>query len=121
MEKYKCDSIFKDPCYKGYICNKEAKYMVKLETEKEYIHPRCGTHAKKMDKVELYIKNKRNINKNEKKVKNKNNNDFIFNLEELLEYIESEKCKTDIPTEIQNLFNEIDKLNDDIISILRNR
>lgn len=101
-QEKKCNAIFKDPFFNGSICNKKAKYMIKIEGEENYIHPRCGTHSKKEDKIELYPKNKKNINdKNKEKVNDKN----IFNLDELLKYIEDED-------------NEIDRLNDNIEKLL---
>jgi flagellar hook-associated protein FlgK len=52
----------------GEICNKPTKYIIKLENEKEYIHPRCGMHLKNIDDTnkikldEFYQKNKKNDN-----------------------------------------------------------
>jgi hypothetical protein len=118
--KHKCNSILKDPFYKGSICNKEAKYMIKLKDEKDYIHPRCGTHSKKEDKIELYAKKKKNIiDKKQEKVNESDNNKNNFNLDELLKYIESDQYRKDIPQEIQDLFNDIDKLNNNIEKILK--
>lgn len=117
--KHKCNSILKDPFYKGSICNKEAKYMIRLKDEKKYINPRCGTHSKKEDKIELYAKKKNKIiDKNQEKV-NESNYENDFNLDELLKYIESDQFRKDIPQEIKNLFNEIDKLNNNIDKILK--
>lgn len=111
-----CDAIFKDPFFKGRKCGKKAKYIVKMEGENDYLHYRCGTHAKKEDKIELYNKKVKNTNKEEHKKKEENNFDF----NELLKYIESEKWKKEIPQEIQNLFNEIDNLNNNIEKITNN-
>lgn len=117
--EYRCDAILKDPYFKGSICNKKAIYKVKLENEKDYIHLRCGTHSRKMDKIELYVKNKKYIiDKKQEKENEFDNDENNFNLDELLKYIESNQYKKDIPQEIQDLFNEIDKLNNNLEHIL---
>lgn len=115
----RCDATFKDPFLKSSTCNKNAKYMVKLESDYDYIHPRCGIHSRKEDKIDLYPKKEKNIidnEKNEKKGDEKVIDDF--NLGDLLKYIESEKWKNEIPQEIKNLFNEIDNLNNNIEKII---
>lgn len=118
----KCDATFKDPFFKGKKCDKKAKYMIKLESNDDYIHPRCGTHSKRENKIELYPKkNNKNNNISEKKQEqingNEDKNGDVFNFNELLKYIENEEWKKKIPQEVQNLFDEIDKLNNNIYHI----
>lgn len=50
------------------ICNKPTKYIIRLENEEEYNHPRCGIHSRNIDdknKIkfdEFMKKNKDNYN-----------------------------------------------------------
>lgn len=112
-----CDAVLKDPFFNNSICGSPAKWKVKLEMEKDYLHYRCGRHSKNLDRVSLYDKkiNKIDININ----KNVNNKEKYedkdkFDLNELIKYIESGQYKKDIPIEIENLFREIDFLNENI-------
>lgn len=34
---------------KNQKCNKPTKYIIKLENEEEYSHPRCGIHSRNID------------------------------------------------------------------------
>lgn len=49
-------------------CNKPTKYIIRLENEEKYVHPRCGIHSKKVDDVNkitldiFYQKNKKKDN-----------------------------------------------------------
>jgi hypothetical protein len=112
-----CDAILKDPFFNNSICGSSAKWKVKEENENDYIHLRCGRHARNLDRISLYDKKNENFNININK--NVNNKEKYFNLEDLLKYIESGQYKKDIPIEIENLFKEIDILNDNIESILK--
>ena len=121
--KYNCDAVLKDPFFNNCICGSPAKWKVKEENENNYVHLRCGRHSRNLDRISLYDKNdkkKENFNTNIKiNVNNKEKNDKeLFNLEELLKYIESSQYKKDIPIEIENLFKEIDNLNNNIENIL---
>lgn len=115
-----CDAIFGDKYLKNFNegkCEKKAKWKIKINDKKCYL--RCGTHARSF-KNESKIPIEENTNQKNKKVKTKKdyNNKYNFNLNELLEYIESGKYRNDIPKEIENVFNEIDNLNNSIKSIL---
>lgn len=118
--KKQCNAILKDPFFKGRTCNKNARHMVKLEGDYDYINPRCGTHSRKEDKIDLYPKKEENIIDNEIDHEKKMEEGVInnFNFGDLLKYIESEKWKKEIPKEIQNLFDEIDNLNNNIEKII---
>lgn len=105
--KYKCNAIIGDPHYNGKKCNKIAKWKIKLKKEENYIHLRCGIHAKNKDKI--YINNK------EKKLKkDKGNEQNDINISKLIKYIESRQYKKDIPSNVSVLFYEFDNLNSDI-------
>lgn len=112
-----CDAILKDPFFNNSICGSPAKWKVKLEKEKEYLHYRCGRHARDLEKISLYDKKSEKISINvNKKIINqeKHEDEHKIDLNELLKYIESGQYKKDIPIEIENLFKEIDFLNENI-------
>lgn len=52
----------------GELCNKPTKYIIRLEKEEEYKHPRCGLHLKNIEdnnKItidEFYQKNNKKDN-----------------------------------------------------------
>lgn len=55
----------------GEICNKPTKYIIKIDNNEEYIHPRCGMHSKNIDELnkvkldEFYQKSNNNVNLND--------------------------------------------------------
>jgi hypothetical protein len=69
----------------GETCNKPTKYVIRLEKEEEYKHPRCGMHLKNIEDInkikidEFYQKNKEkddvmNINEFKEKINITNDN-----------------------------------------------
>lgn len=118
----KCDAILKDPFFNNSVCGSPAKWKVKLEKEKEYLHYRCGRHTRDLEKISLYNKKKENININVNKniINKKYEDEHKIDLNELLKYIESGQYKKDIPIEIDNLFKEIDFLNENIEKYIKN-
>src|SRR4051794_39528474 len=118
----KCGAIFKDPFFNGKKCNSIAKWKVKLDGDKDFVHFRCGRHTENLEKITLNNKKLKNNIENKQIFKNKKKHFYeedkiIFKLEGLLEYIENVKSKNDIPNEIKSLFNEIDNLNNMIEKI----
>lgn len=78
-------------------CHKPAKYIIRLENEKEYNHPRCGIHSKNIDNI-----NKITYNDYKNKENNVNNK---LNLESDFDRkinINDPKIKEDINTEFNN-------------------
>lgn len=116
--KYSCNAVLKDPFFNNSICGSAAKWKVK-ENDNDYIYLRCGRHSRNLDRIPLENKSQKeenidiNVNNNEKYVKD------VFNLEDLLKYIENNQYREDIPDEIENLFKEIDNINDNIENILK--
>lgn len=119
MENVKCEATFIDPIYKGAKCNNPANYFVKINNETEYIHPRCGTHSRKIneeDKIPIKGK-KENVNKQIRKNTKFEYNDedeierLGFKFDDLLKYLESDEIKTDIPQEVEDLYKVLDNIN----------
>lgn len=103
ISKHKCDAILKDPFYKNKECELSAKWKIKLENSEDYDHFRCGRHIYKYNKIPINEKNRNIIRKDEE--------NELFNFENLLKYIESEDIKKDIPQEINDLYKVLDDIN----------
>ena len=70
----KCDDINKKINEK---CMSDAKFMVRLNKETDYIHPKCGRHSRKIDKKDkLPIINEKNENKKCRKPDIENNEEI---------------------------------------------
>ena len=117
--KYSCDAVLKDPFFNNSICGSAAKWKVK-ENGNDYVYLRCGRHSRNLDRIPLYeIKSQKKENFNINVNNNEKDDKEVFNLEELLMYIENNQYKKDIPDEIENLFKEIDNLNNNVENILK--
>lgn len=108
--EYKCDAPFKDPFFKGKKCDSTAKWKIRLNDNEDYMHPRCGRHTYKYDKI-LINKKKDKLNKINYTINDEICEDLKFNFEELLKYIESEDIKKDIPQEVNDLYKALDDIN----------
>lgn len=110
MEIVKCEATFIDPIYMGATCDKPANYFVKNNNETEFIHPRCGTHSKKVneaDKIPIKEKvNKEKVNNEKDEIEK-----LGFKFDDLLKYLESDEIKTDIPREVEDLYKALENIN----------
>jgi hypothetical protein len=103
----KCDDINKKNKEK---CSSPAKFMVKLNKETEYIHPRCGRHGRNIDKIPIineHVENKEKIKKG-RKPKPKINEEINITVEK----VEDKYVNTNDKNKLEKLFLKIDELCD---------
>ena len=123
MENHKCNATLQDPIYKGSKCDNPAKWKVKLNNETEYIHPRCGTHSKKLDRFPIKENGNKPSRRRNKNEEHQDEDDEIkilgFKFEDLLKYLESDVIKKDIPKDVIELYKAFDNINN-YLNILNN-
>jgi hypothetical protein len=86
------------------ICKKPTKYIIKIEEEEDYIHPRCGIHSRNID-------DKNKIKIDELKNKNKGNDNNTIDLNNVTNKFSE---KINISDDKKDKVNDIKKINEKI-------